>query len=56
MSPNSYIILSVLTHFINKQGKQWHVVLRLYKVTSKYSGENIAVVIIILFLEYKVLG
>jgi len=44
--------MGVTAHFINQYGKRWHIILGLYKVVSKHSGENIAVVLLALFKEY----
>ena len=43
-------------HFINKDGRRYHVVLGLRKIIGKYTSKNIAGVLIDLFRDYKIIG
>jgi hypothetical protein len=43
-------------HFVNKDGRRRHVVLGLREIISKYTGENIAGVLIDLFRDYRIAG
>ena len=56
MLPNAYIILGVITHFINKQGRRRNVVLGLYKIINKYTNKNIIAVLLKVFKDYKISG
>jgi len=53
-SPNAYAILGVVAHYIDRSGNRRHVVIGLCEVLGEYSGENIAVVLVALFKEYKI--
>ena len=53
---NAYIILGVITHFINKQGRRRNVVLGLYKIINKYTNKNIIAVLLKVFKDYKISG
>ena len=56
MSLNRYTIIRVIGYFINKDSRRWQVVLRLYKIISKYINKNIAGVLINLFYNYRIAG
>ena len=43
-------------HFINKDSRRRHVILRLYEIIGKYTSENMAGVLIDLFRDYKIVG
>ena len=52
--PNTYTILSVICHFISKEGKHWYIILGLREVINKHSSENITGILIALFKEYNI--
>ena len=54
MSPNVYVVLGVITYYINKRGRRRQVVLGWWEVVGEYSGEKQAGVLIALFKEYKI--
>ena len=56
MSPNIYIIIGVIGHFINKNNKYYYIILRLYKIIDKHTSKNIVGVLINLFHNYKILN
>ena len=56
MSLNAYAIIGVVGHFVNKDGRRYHIVLRLCKIISKYTSKNIAGVFIDLFYNYRIAG
>jgi len=43
-------------HFINKDGRYCHIILRLYKITGKHVSKNMAGVLIDLFHDYRIIG
>ena len=53
---NAHVILSIITYFINKDGRRYNVVLGLYKIISKYNSKNIAAVLLTLFMDYIISG
>ena len=55
-SPNVYAIIGVIDYFINKDGRYCYVVLRLREIIGKYTGENIAGILIDLFYNYRITG
>jgi len=55
-SPNSYAVLGVFAHFINKDGRRRHVVLGLRELVGEHSGENMAAVLLELFKNYRISG
>jgi len=56
MSPNAHAVLSIVTHFINKDGRRRYVVLGLREVYGEHTGENMAAVLIALFKDYRIAG
>ena len=50
------MIFGIITHFINEQGRQQNIVLRLYEVTNKHTSKNIAAVLLKVFKDYKIGG
>ena len=54
--PNYLAILSVISHFIDKDGKRCMAVLGLRELTGEHSGENIADVLLQIFKDYKING
>ena len=55
MSPNIYTIIGVMGYFINKDGRHYYIVFRLYKIINKYTSKNIAGVFIDLFYNYRII-
>ena len=53
---NTYIILSIIAYFINKDSRCYYIVLGLYKVYNKYINKNMAAILITLFKNYKITG
>ena len=53
---NIYIIISVISHFISKEGKCRYIVLRLCEIVNKYTSENMAGILINLFRDYRITG
>ena len=53
---NAYIILSIVAHFINKDGRRCYMVLGLCEIHSKYTSKNMAAVLITLFKDYRIAG
>ena len=53
-SPNSYAILSIITYFINKDGKCHYVVLGLHEIVSEHTNKNITAILVALFKDYKI--
>ena len=51
-----YAIIGVIGHFISKEGKRYYIVLKLYKIVSKYINKNIVGVLIDLFYDYGITG
>jgi len=43
-------------HFVNKDGRYYHIIFRLCKIIDKYTSENIAGVLIDLFRDYRIAG
>jgi hypothetical protein len=43
-------------HFVNKDGRRHHVVLRLCKIIGKHTSKNMAGVLIDLFRDYRIVG
>ena len=43
-------------HFVNKDGRRRHVVLRLHEIIGEHTGENMAGVLIDLFCDYGITG
>ena len=56
MSPNAYIVLGIVAHFINKDGRRCYMVLGLCEIYSKYTGENMVAILITLFKDYRIAG
>ena len=56
MLPNIYAIIRVVGYFINKNGRYYYIILRLYKIIGKYTSKNIAGVLIDLFRDYRIVG
>ena len=56
MSLNAYTIIRVVGHFVNKNSRRRHVVLRLHEIIGKYTGKNMAGILIDLFHNYKIAG
>ena len=50
------MILSIITYFINKDGKHCYIVLGLCEVVSKYTSENMVAVLIAPFRDYRIIG
>jgi len=55
-SLNGHAILSIVAHFINKDGKRRHIVLGLCEVVGKHTNKNIAAVLVALFRDYRIVG
>ena len=55
-SPNVHVIIGVVGHFVNKDGRCCHVVLRLREIIGEYTGENMAGILIDLFRDYGIAG
>ena len=53
---NAYVVLGIVAHFINKDGRCCYTVLGLCEVHSEYTGENMAAVLIALFKDYRIAG
>jgi hypothetical protein len=53
---NIYAIIGIIGHFISEEGKRRYIVLRLYKIISKYTSKNMAGVLIDLFRDYRIMG
>jgi len=51
-----HAIIGVVGHFINKDGRRRHVILRLREIIGKHTGENMAGVLIDLFRDYGIAG
>ena len=51
-----YIIIGVVGHFINKDGRRHYIIFRLYEIISEYTSENMAGVLIDLFCDYRITG
>ncbi len=43
-------------HFINKDGRRCHIVLRLCEIISEHTSENMAGILIDLFHDYGIAG
>ena len=50
------MIIGVIDHFVNKDGRYCYIVFRLYKIINKHIGKNIAGILINLFRDYKIAG
>jgi len=55
-SLNAHKIINIVGYFISKKSKCYYVVLRLYKIVSKYISKNIAGVLIDLFRDYGIIS
>ena len=55
-SLNYLAILSVVAHFIDKEGKRRSAVLGLREVIGEHSGENMAEVLLQIFKDYRISG
>ena len=51
-----YVIIGVVGYFVNKDDRHCYVVFRLCKIIGKYTGENMAGVLIDLFRDYRIVG
>ena len=51
-----YMIIGVVGHFVNKDGRHYHVIFRLCKIINEHTGENMAGVFIDLFCNYGIAG
>src|SRR5437667_10090643 len=55
-SSNYLAILSIISHFINKDSKQCIAILRLCELIGEYLGKNIADVLLQIFKDYNING
>ena len=56
MSLNTYIVLSIVAYFINKDGRRYYTVLGLREVYNKHTSKNIVAILITLFKDYRIAG
>ena len=50
------MIIRVVGHFINKDGRYYYIILRLYEIISKHTSKNIVGILIDLFYNYRIIG
>ena len=53
---NAHIVLSIVAHFINKDGRRCYRVLGLREVHGEHTSKNMAAVLITLFKDYRIAG
>lgn len=50
------MILGIVAHFINKDGKRRYIVLGLREVVGEHTNKNMAAVLVTLFRDYGIAG